>query len=115
AGAARRFDFEAGAAGLSHQRSVHSLRRTHRADFVAALDVNLVDFQAHLSSGSPALFGFECPPYWVGAERDAAMNLMEPMAAPVVSETPEQRPYFEIANLEIPIILEGLPKGLEVL
>ncbi len=30
-------------------------------------------------------------------------------------ETQEQRPYFEIANLEIPAILEGLPQGLDVL
>lgn len=33
----------------------------------------------------------------------------------MISPETEQRPYFEIANLEIPTILEGLPKGLEVL
>src|ERR1700693_2217423 len=29
--------------------------------------------------------------------------------------TPSNRPYFEIANPEIPNILRGLPKGLDVL
>jgi 2-polyprenyl-3-methyl-5-hydroxy-6-metoxy-1,4-benzoquinol methylase len=27
----------------------------------------------------------------------------------------EKRPYFEIANLELPVILDGLPRGLRVL
>ena len=30
-------------------------------------------------------------------------------------ETQDQRPYFEIANIEIPAILEDLPQGLDVL
>jgi len=30
-------------------------------------------------------------------------------------ESKDQRPYFEIANLEIPAILQGLPQGLDVL
>jgi len=36
-------------------------------------------------------------------------------ASPSAPQTQESRPYFEIANLEIPIIMEGLPKGLDVL
>ena len=45
------------------------------------------------------------------------MKLAAPPVTPSPSapQTQESRPYFEIANLEIPIIMEGLPKGLDVL
>jgi len=44
------------------------------------------------------------------------VNLAERMPGSLAApETQSQRPYFEIANLEIPVILEALPKGLDVL
>ena len=44
-------------------------------------------------------------------------TLTEPIAAgaqPVMAEA-DRPPYFEISNLEIPVILTGLPRGLRVL
>jgi SAM-dependent methyltransferase len=44
------------------------------------------------------------------------MNPVKPRSASLPApDTQDRRPYFEIANLEIPILLEGLPKGLDVL
>jgi len=48
---------------------------------------------------------------------DESLNagMLPSSAADEAKATASLRPYFEIANLEIPVILEGLPRGLRVL